>query len=184
MSDKLYPAIYSESEVINLNIKKDIDLIKFKLVTIKKDLKHYIKLAKRFNNINNIIKYTSFTVLITSEAGAVILSLLTTAGLVTPIIIGVSGCLEMIITNLINDGLIKKKRDHYRDVTKKIQSFLDKFHMFSVKASQDGEIDKEEMLEYNHLLLEYNNLLDNHNVEVNSQDKHFLELIRQELKSK
>ena len=182
--DQLYPPIYNESELNGLNIKKDISLIKFKLDTIKKDLKHYSKLSKRFNNINNIIKYTSFTVLVSTEVGAVILSLLSTGGLLTPVIIGVSFCLEMMISHLINDGIIKRKRDHYRDVSKKIESFLDKFYIFSVKANQDGKIDYEEMKEYNQLLVEYNTIQDTHKVEINKQDQHFLELIKRELKSK
>ena len=81
------------------------------IANCKKDLNHYTKLKRRYSVANNIVKYSSYGILTTSEVGGIILVVLGTSGIMIPIIIGASGFFETLISALISEGILNRKKN-------------------------------------------------------------------------
>ena len=181
MADQhLYPI--SQEEVKDLlNRTKAKQILDF-LDICKKDLNHYTKLYKRYKVINNIVKYSSYSVLTISEVVGVVLAILGTSGILIPVVIGVSGFAETLIAVIISDGFLNRRSNHYKDLTNKIKIFIAKFYHFSNKALSDNIITDDELSECEILQKEYNNILNNHREVIHKDNKNVNQLIENQLK--
>jgi hypothetical protein len=85
-TSNIYPNLTEGVEDL-LHIEKAKHILEF-LANCKKDLRHYSKLKRRYSIVNNIVKYSSYTVLTASEVIGIILAVLGTSGLMIPLVIG------------------------------------------------------------------------------------------------
>ena len=180
--DVEYPKLYDQEQVNSfVNQSKCKNIIGF-LDTCKKDLKRYKKLAKRYSIANNAVKYISYTVLTASEISGIILAVLGTSGILVPVIIGASGFVETLISALISDGILSRKKEHYKAICNKIEIFISKFYHFTNRSLADEIITKEELDECEILQKEYNNILNNHREVIKTENKNVNILIENQLK--
>ena len=113
---------------------------------------------KRYSIVNNVVKYSSYTVLTASEVIGIILALVGTSGIMIPIIIRASGFVETLISALIRDGILNRKKQHYEDICNKIEIFISKIYHFTNSVMSDYIITDEELKECEKLQSEYNNI--------------------------
>ena len=172
--------IYPKIEDI-LNKEKAKHILEF-LAGCKKDLKHYSKLKRRYSVINNIVKYSSYTVLTASEVIGIILAVFGTCGIMVPIIIGSAGFLETIISGLISDGILNRKKEHFKNICNKISIFISKFYLFTNQILADGIINDEELRACEKLQSEYNSLLNEHKEVIKKEENTARLLIEDQLK--
>jgi len=126
---------------------------------IKRSLKHYKKLRKRFNLIKNICKYIGLGVFVSVEVAGVGLLIVATGGTAVPLVLPAILCGAGLASPLIDLALCKyfSKRKHlYTEKCKHIQSTLDKLYIFMKDAMSDSVIDEKEINKFREIITEYN----------------------------
>ncbi len=179
--DQLYPAIYDQTQVNNTINKMEAKHILDKLGLIKKVHKHYIKLQHKWQSLEKVVSISGYSISISSGGVGVLLSF-TTLGLSIPIAIAGTAIIESFVTAIIREGIIAKKILHYRKAIEHIQSYIDKFYIFSVKALKHKWIDDDEIKEFQQLAKEYDQGINIQKTEINKQDQHIKNLLENVLK--
>jgi hypothetical protein len=164
MDDKIsYPSLLSDKENYEVAMNKSrIDEMSNKRHELERQLRHYIKIKKRWDKADSSLKITG-TVLAGSMAvaGAVVsgLTVPLTIPIVIPITLGAITASETIITSGLVMGLTGRKKSFYREKINIIQSYLDKMFVYCEKVRQDGVITVEELEGFKHLMEEYQNTI-------------------------
>ena len=136
---------------------------------IKSDLKRYTRLKRKWNNAQTILKIGSTTAFLGIEGATAVISLVTTAGVTIPILIGVGGALELLLSQGINTIFeIKKKK--YIERINLCNKTIDRVYTLSKKAMADKIIDDNEMAEFKSILDSYEKTYQKE-VELNSSIK-------------
>jgi len=126
---------------------------------IKRSLKHYNKLRKRFNLSKNICKYIGLGVFVTVEVAGVGLLIVATGGTAVPLVLPAILCGAGLASPLIDLALCKyfSQRKHlYTEKCKHIQSTLDRLYIFMKDAMSDSVIDEKEINKFREIITEYN----------------------------
>jgi hypothetical protein len=163
-STELYPSLLlSEKENYEAAMNKSrIDEMSNKRLELDRQLKHYLKIKKRWDKADGSLKITGTILAGTSAVvGAVIAGLTVplTIPIVIPIVLGAITAGETIITSGLVMGLTGRKKSFYREKINIIQSYIDKMFVYSEKARQDGVITVEELEGFKHLMEEYQNTI-------------------------
>ena len=157
----IYPSLYIENElnsVISQEKKKNI-LDKIKM--LERDLEHYKKIHRRWKNADIIIRIIGHGSAVCICFVGSTLAFIGTFGSLLPGVLAVTGALDSIITEKIINGIMKQRKKRFTDKIKYVQFFIDKLHIFIMKADADNVLSLKEIEEYEHIIDEYNKVKDN-----------------------
>jgi len=153
MTENIYPQITSAE--LNKEKMKNLMMFHDSLVT---QMKHYRKLKCKWNVVKNVMHYSKYPVGVAMIGGDVALAF-TGVGLPIAIAGGVVTAVELVGSNIVEDTLMKRKVQKYRQKTLFFKEWIDKMHVFVTDATRDGIIDDKEIEQWNKLKEEYNTAL-------------------------
>ena len=180
-TQKLFDAKLHEDRIKHMNSEYD---------TLKRDLKHYIKLKKKWNNVDLGFKVTGLVVISITGISAAICGTLAGPLIVpftapaVPIVLGVLSSGESLLLSGLVMGLTKRKIKKFNSKCKLIQSYLDKLYYYIEHSKQDHIITLNEIQGFDNLMNEYkdqiNNINDLHNSEMKGLTDNQLKKLREE----
>jgi hypothetical protein len=182
--NRIYPSLTEIDKVEVLNkinsqrAEKLLSIIKSK----QEKLEHYEKVFKRWRNLHKTLRILNICGTSLVGASICVLGFLSTGGIAIPVlaiaILGGYGTIESTILEGMNVGLIKQKKERFRNKIDIIKTGINKMYYFYEKARQDNKITLDEIEQFNVLLKELeNSLASNELAKVNVNDKiNFLEL--------
>lgn len=155
MAENIYPQITSAE----LNKEKMKNLMMFH-DSLVKQMKHYQKLKSRWNVVKNVMHYSKYPVGVAMIGGDIALAF---TGLGIPIAVagGIVTAVELVGSNIVEDTLMKRKVQKYRQKTLFFKEWIDKMHVFVTDALRDGIIDDKEIDQWKNLIQEHNIALTN-----------------------
>ena len=135
-----------------------------------RDLKDFKRKKKLWNKIDNIVLISGGIIITGTGIGAALFSthflplafILGVPKIKTGVSIGlsVSGLLEGAILSGINIGIIKKKKDYYKNKIRIAQSHIDKIYYYIEKSKEDGKITLDELTGFRNIVDNYRNEID------------------------
>ena len=155
MTENIYPQITSAE----LNKEKMKNLMMFH-DSLVKQMKHYQKLKCRWNVVKNVMHYSKYPIGVAMIGGDVALTF-TGVGIPVAIAGGVITAVELVGSNIVEDTLMKRKVQKYRQKTLFFKEWIDKMHVFVTDATRDGIIDDKEIEQWKRLVEEHNTALTN-----------------------
>ena len=186
--EKMYPNLEIETtDGINVTSQfmKNLSDARIKEIQGKRhelemNLKHYKKILKRWKTIGNVLKITSIIIVGGCALGTMILGF---GAMLVPITVlgalAAIGGAEGIITESLLLGLVKQKKEKFKEKIEHIQEYLSKSWFLFEKIREDSVISLEEINEFRKLLECYEKGL---TVDDN-EEKEFVKL-RESLKQK
>jgi hypothetical protein len=142
--------------------KSRIDEMSNKRLELDRQLKHYLKIKKRWDKADGSLKITGTILAGTSAVVGAVMAGLTvplTIPIAIPIVLGAITAGETIITSGLVMGLTGRKKSFYREKIRIIQSYIDKMFVYCEKARQDNVITVEELEGFKQLMEEYQNTI-------------------------
>jgi hypothetical protein len=183
--NQMYPAVPSV-ETNNHNLKliheSRVSYMLDKQTEIKKQLKHYTKIGKRWGRLDVGIKVTGLAIATSTVVGGAIAACLVAPGAVlvvgtltasqlSTLVITSLTAAETIVTGGLVIGLTSKKKAFYREKCSVIQSFLDRMYVYIEKVRDDHLISIDELDGFKKLIDEYNTTMNSIKVEAFDFDK-------------
>ena len=141
-----------------------------KLEFIRKDYQHYRKLRSKWNVIDKTTRIVGYSIGGVLAAAAAIVGLFTTAGIVLPAVFAGGAALEALFTELMSEGVFQRKAKRYEKMTNDIQSFIDKFYIFTQKTLEDEIVTDDELKIFQKLIDEYNLVVNKHKKEYREEN--------------
>ncbi len=122
---------------------------------VEEEINKLNKLKSKWNLANNIIKYSGYTIFLSTGAAATVCASLVTAGIAVPssVILTTSsiGLIHTSITKVFSKTITSKKTKKYRKKINVLNSYLDKMFVFFEKARSDQLISNDEIEEFKKL---------------------------------
>ncbi len=160
---QLYPSISDTStkeKITELKALYDSFMrshIDRKIGKIRKDIERYSRYKTRIGKTQTGIIIATGSIVVGVEATTIVLSIVSTGGLLIPVIIGVGGVVDGFLS-LFLIKLFQKMKKKYEHKIRHGESTLDKAYVYMHKATEDGILDTEEITNYIKILNEYDNL--------------------------
>ena len=164
--NKIYPQLEDDINK-NINVQRAQKLLI--LLQVKQDkLNHYEKIFKRWRKLHKIIRITNLTLTTLIGTTLTTLAVITTQGIIIPAlvfgILGGYGTLETTIMEGMNIGLIKKKKERYKNKIDIIKDGVNKMYFYYEKAREDGEITVDEIEGFNKLMKDLDEKLNSNDI--------------------
>ena len=165
--------------VLENSISKNIDNQRAQKLVLsiqsKQDkLKHYEKIYNRWRKTHKIIRILNLTLASLIGGTVCTLGIISTSGIIIPVlvlgILGGYGTIETTIMEGMNIGLIKKKKERFKNKIDIIKDGINKMYFYYEKAREDNEISVEEFEGLNKLMKELEDKL-NSNEKIKTNGK-------------
>ncbi len=128
-----------------------------KIGKIRKDIQRYSRYKRRIGKTQTGIIILAGGTIVGVEATTIVLSIVTTGGLLIPVIIGVGGVVDGFLS-LFLVKLFQRMKKKYEAKIRHGESILDKAYCYPSHAKEDDILDNEEITNYIRILNEYDNL--------------------------
>src|SRR5438093_9059515 len=162
---QLYPLIKSEDEVKDM-IDKSLNESRIKEMhsqqaSLEKDLKHYKKIKRRWNNADLALKITGTALACSGAIAGVCVGVIAPPLLIPlfvpslTIIVGVLTAAETGITSGFVIDLTSRKKAVYKKKCKITQGCLDRMYYYILKCNEDGIISVDEIVKFRKLVENY-----------------------------
>ena len=161
--NKVYPNVEYASasdECANVLNREKILEMNNKLEDLNKILFHYVKLKKRWNKINNIVKITGLSlagttivlggfissgIVLPLSIVAVSASSITTSSMIVGSMLAGLSAADLLISKITTSAFTSKKKKYYENKVLIIKSYIDKCYIYVEKSRNDNVITIEEI---------------------------------------
>jgi glutathione S-transferase len=151
----LMPSLSQSMNESNQLLKAQVENLFIKLNQLKRELKHYHKLKKRWNILKNILHYSTYFIAAALGVGDILLFFIPIIG---PYLAGGGATLtvgEVLSINIFEDTLVHKKVEYYHKKCKHLTKWIERMYIFKTDALRDGLIDDKEIQQWRSILTEY-----------------------------
>ena len=156
-SAPLYPKIMNEKEINNLLNDSRIKEMLNQRNQLINQLQHYKKLKYRWDTIDKTVKFGGIVVIGLTSTACIVLGAMFPTLLIIPIIFGASNIAESSLFGAITVGLTEKKKKHFNNKIKIMQSYIDKLFHYIELTKEDRIITIEELNGFRKIMDEYYN---------------------------
>ena len=137
----------------------------FDIQILEKQLEHYRKISNRWKITGKAVRIVNITLTSLIAGTLCVLGTLMTQGIIiAPLAMGLLGgysTLETALLEVMNIGVIKKKKHKFSEKVNLIQDYINKMYFYFEKARSDGIITLDELENFQKIRDEFNNKINN-----------------------